>query len=58
VDQDYFEGDGDLMLNIIQWRVWPYNPGFSRCYLIEVVDIVSLLKPKQIFFFNFDGQGS
>jgi hypothetical protein len=50
VDQDYFEGDGDLMLNIIQWRVWPYNPGFFRCYLIEVVDIVSLLKPKQIFF--------
>jgi hypothetical protein len=37
VDQDYFKGGcGALMLNI-------------GCYLREVVDIVSPLKPKKIF---------
>jgi hypothetical protein len=52
VDQDYFKGScGVLMLNIEFSSVFnPYNPGFSRCYLHEVVDIVSPLKPKKIFF--------
>ena len=50
VDEDYFQGGGALMLNIEFSRV--YNlitlacPG---CYLHEVVDIVSPLKPKKIF---------
>jgi hypothetical protein len=49
VDQDYFQGDcGALMLNI-EFSSVNLNPGFSGCYLHEVVDIVSPLKPKKIF---------
>jgi hypothetical protein len=48
VDQDYFKGGcGALMLNIEFSSV--FNLGFSGCYLHEVVDIVSPLKPKKLF---------
>jgi hypothetical protein len=49
--QDYFNGGcGALRLDIAFSSVYNLiTLAFSRCYLHEVVDIVSPLKPKQIF---------
>jgi hypothetical protein len=53
VDQDYFKGGcGALMLNIEFSSVFNLiniESSFSGCYLHEVMDIVSPLKPKKIF---------
>jgi hypothetical protein len=51
VDQDYFKGGcGALMLNIEFSSVYNLiTLACLGCYLHEVVDIVSPLKPKKLF---------